>query len=107
MRGKNVCPGGTGARWRWPWSSGAVLWTGSAAQRLRDYDQETDGAIWVVTQNGAETKLDHNVGARPGLRVRLNGPGGNPTGVGAQVRLHFGELKGPVREILGSHGSSN
>ena len=58
----------------------------------------------VVTQNGAETKLYHNVGARPGLRVRLKGPPGNPQGAGAQMRLRFGQRQGPVREIHAGSG---
>jgi hypothetical protein len=70
---------------------------------LADYDQ--DGRVdLVVTQNGAETKLYHNEGALPGLRVRLQGPAGNPTGVGASVRLRFGERNGPVREVRAGSG---
>jgi len=62
---------------------------------LADYDQ--DGRLdLVVTQNGAPTKLYRNARAKPGLRVRLKGPEGNPTGVGAAMRLFFGEKTGPV-----------
>jgi hypothetical protein len=57
-----------------------------------------------VTQNGAETKLYHNVGAKPGLRVRLKGPPGNPQGIGAQLRLSYGQRQGPVREIHAGGG---
>ena len=57
-----------------------------------------------MTQNGAETKLFHNVGSKPGLRVRLKGGPDNPTGVGAQMRLIYGERKGPVREIHAGSG---
>src|SRR5881396_1053358 len=39
-----------------------------------------------------------------GLRVRLKGGPGNPTGVGAQMRLIYGERKGPVREIHAGSG---
>src|ERR1043166_2041773 len=53
---------------------------------------------------GMPVKLFHNVGGRPGLRVRLHGPPGNAAGVGAQVRLYFGEEKGPVREIHAGSG---
>jgi hypothetical protein len=53
----------------------------------------------VVGQNGAETKLYHNAGAKAGLRVRLVGPEGNLTGVGAVVRLRFRERWGPAREV--------
>ena len=55
-------------------------------------------------QNGGETKLYHNVGAKPGLRVRLEGPAGNPTGVGAVVRLRFGERWGAAREVHAGSG---
>ena len=57
-----------------------------------------------MTQNGAETKLFHNVGAKPGLRVRLKGPSGNPHGIGAQLRLVSGQWQGPVREIHAGGG---
>jgi hypothetical protein len=70
---------------------------------LADYDG--DGRVdLVVTQNGAATKLYHNVGGKPGLRVRLKGGAANPTGVGAQMRLIYGERKGPVREIHAGSG---
>jgi hypothetical protein len=63
-------------------------------------DYDADGKVdLVVTQNGAETKLYHNEGAQPGLRVRLVGPAGNPAGVGASVRLQFGAKTGPAKEV--------
>ncbi len=68
-------------------------------------DFDNDGRIdLVVTQNGAETKLYRNVGAKPGLRVRLRGGKGNPTGVGAVMRLVYGEGKGPAREVHAGSG---
>ncbi len=70
---------------------------------LADYD--ADGRVdLVVTQNRAETRLFHNTGAKPGLRVRLAGPPGNPAGVGAVVRLRFGETTGPAREVPSGSG---
>jgi hypothetical protein len=45
-----------------------------------------------------------NVLGKPGLRVRLNGPPGNPDGVGATIRLVFGGRFGPAREIHGGSG---
>jgi enediyne biosynthesis protein E4 len=68
-------------------------------------DYDGDGRLdLVVTQNGARTLLFRNQGAAPGLRVRLRGPPGNPTGVGANIRLHFGERIGPAREIHAGSG---
>ncbi len=83
--------------------SGVKVYGEQRGAAVCDYDQ--DGRVdLVVTQNGADTKLFHNTGARPGLRVRLIGPVGNSTGVGAQVRLYFGEAKGPVREVHAGSG---
>lgn len=68
-------------------------------------DLDGDGrADLAVAQHGAEAKLYRNVSGRPGLRVRLSGPGGNPTGVGAMMRLKFGERLGPAREIRAGSG---
>lgn len=68
-------------------------------------DLSGDGRLdLVVSQNGAETRLFRNRGAAPGLRVRLRGPAGNPDGVGAQVRVVYGEQMGPVREVLAGSG---
>ncbi len=83
--------------------SGVQVYGEQRGAALGDYDR--DGRIdLVVTQNGAATKLYHNVGAKPGLRIRLVGPPGNPVGVGAQVRLQDGESSGPMREIHGGSG---
>ena len=68
-------------------------------------DFDGDGRVdLAVTQNGAETKLYQNVGAKPGLRVRLAGPPGNPDGIGATMRPIFGQRMGPAREIHGGSG---
>jgi hypothetical protein len=83
--------------------SGIRVYGEQRGAALGDYDG--DGRVdVVVTQNGAATKLYRNVGAKPGLRVRLVGPGGNPAGVGAQVRLQDGESAGPAREIHAGSG---
>lgn len=68
-------------------------------------DYDGDGRLdLVITQNGAGTVLYQNRGAVPGLRVRLEGAAGNPDGVGAQVRLVYGERMGPVREVTAGSG---
>lgn len=70
---------------------------------LGDFDG--DGRLdLVVTQNRAETKLYRNDGAQPGLRVRLEGPAGNPLGLGALVRLKRGEHLGAAHELHGGGG---
>jgi hypothetical protein len=49
-------------------------------------DYDGDGRIdLVVGQNGAATRLFRNLGARPGLRVRLQGPAANPAAIGARI----------------------
>jgi hypothetical protein len=83
--------------------SGVKVYGEQRGCALADYDH--DGRVdLVVTQNGNATKLYHNIGAKPGLRVRLGGPAGNPTGVGAAIRLGNGRRLGPTREIHAGSG---
>jgi hypothetical protein len=86
-------------------------------------DFDGDGRLdLVVAQNASETKLYRNRGAKPGLRVRLQGLKGNIQAVGAVMRLKTAEGWGPAREVhagsgywssdsavqvLGLHGPSN
>jgi hypothetical protein len=58
----------------------------------------------VVTQHSSNLKVFRNREARPGLRVRLHGPQGNFNGIGAQLKLKFGEHYGAVRELHGGSG---
>ncbi len=58
----------------------------------------------AVAQNGAPTTLWRNVGAVPGIRVRLLGPPGNPLGIGAQVARVRGGVRGPARELHAGAG---
>ncbi|HJQ21107.1 MAG TPA: VCBS repeat-containing protein [Gemmatimonadaceae bacterium] len=78
--------------------SGIAMRGDQRGAAVSDYDG--DGRVdLAVGENAAPTRLWHNVGARPGLRVKLDGGVENPWGVGAQLRLG----NGPVREIrLGS-----
>ena len=39
-----------------------------------------------------------------GCRVRVIGPPGNPDGIGTQLRLIFGQHRGPLREIHAGSG---
>ncbi len=84
--------------------SGIRIYGDPRGAALADYDG--DGRVDVaVSQNGAETVLLKNEGARPGVRVRLVGPPENPEGVGAQVRLAYADgSRGPVREVVAGSG---
>ena len=80
----------------------SVLGDGRGAAAA-DYDG--DGRVdLAVAQNGAATTLWHNVGARPGLRVHVQGSAGNPMGVGAQLRIVAGTRRGPIREVRAGGG---
>src|SRR5712675_2445485 len=85
--------------------AGRGLWLkGDGKGELSAVRGQESGIKVYGEQSGAETKLYHNVGGRPGLRVRLKGPGGNPQAVGAQMRLSFGPRQGPEREIHAGSG---
>jgi hypothetical protein len=79
-------------------TSGIQVYGDQRGAAVCDYD--ADGRVdLAVSQNGTITKLYHNEGAKPGLRVTLAGGPGNPTGIGAQVRLVYASSAGPVREV--------
>lgn len=72
---------------------------------LADFDH--DGRVdLAVSQNNAATRLYLNRSAGRGLRVRLNGPPGNPTAVGGQMRVLYPEGQtGPIRTVQAGSGS--
>jgi hypothetical protein len=83
--------------------SGLIVYGEQRGAAYADFDG--DGRLdLAVSENGAPTRLFHNVGAKPGLRVRIAGPSTNPTGIGTQLRLRYGEAAGPVREIQAGSG---
>jgi hypothetical protein len=83
--------------------SGVKVYGEQRGAALGDFNE--DGRMdLVVMQNGAATRLYQNQGARPGLRVRLKGPPGNPSGIGAVIRLQFPSRMGPAREIHAGSG---
>src|SRR4029079_13746428 len=83
--------------------TGIIVYGGQRGAAFADFDG--DGRLdLAVSQNSAATSLFHNRGAKPGLRVRVQGPPSNPDGVGAQVRLMYGDRLGPVREIQAGSG---
>ncbi len=83
--------------------SGIAVYGEQRGAAVSDFDG--DGRVdLVVTQNGNATRLFHNTGARPGLRVRLIGPPGNPGAIGAGLRLGAGGRFGPAREVHAGSG---
>lgn len=71
-------------------------------------DFNADGRVdLLVTQHSDSTRLFVNRGARPGLRVRLRGPIGNVSGLGATVQLNYRRGRGPLREIHAGAGSGS
>lgn len=83
--------------------SGVFIYGEQRGAAVADYD--ADGRVdLAVAQNAAATRLFRNVGAQPGLRVRLRGGPANPRGIGAVLRLHFAETLGPARELHAGSG---
>ncbi len=84
-------------------ASGIAVYGDQRGAAASDYDR--DGRVdLVVPQNGAETRLFRNTGARAGLRVVLEGHPGNPAVVGALVRLVTDAGVGPSREVPAGSG---
>ncbi len=85
-------------------SSGVHVQGSQRAAATADFDGDGRPDL-VVSQNAEATCLFKNVGGRPGLRIRLQGPPGNPTGVGTHLRVGYGQGKwGPVREVHAGAG---
>jgi hypothetical protein len=68
-----------------------------------DFDQDGRADL-VVTQNGGPTRIFRNQGASSGVRLRLQGPPGNPAGAGSCVRWRKGTAAGPARLVDGGSG---
>ena len=81
-----------------PATSGLAVFGEARGAAVADFD--ADGRMdLAVAQNGAALRLFRNQGARPGLRVSLEGGPANPSGAGAHVRLWAGDKPGPVRVL--------
>ncbi len=83
--------------------SGIAIYGDPRGAALADFDGDARIDL-AVSQNGAETVVYRNVGARPGLRVRLRGPATNPLAIGAALRVRYADGAGPLREIQAGSG---
>jgi len=81
-----------------PAESGVRVAGEARGAAVADFDGDGRPDV-AVAQNGAGLKLFRNLKGRPGIRVRLAGPEGNPSGAGAQLRLKTAEGWGPLRTI--------
>ena len=89
-------------------ASGIAVYGDQRGAAFTDYDGDGRTDL-VVSQNAAATKMYRNVGATPGIRIRLAGRTGNPHAIGAKVRMVYEDRRGPAREIQAGSGywSSN
>jgi enediyne biosynthesis protein E4 len=103
-RGLLLRGNGRGGFTPWPGQeSGLLIYGEQRGAAACDFDG--DGRVdLALAQVDAETKLFRNESARPGLRVRLRGPPGNPHGIGAVLRLTTGAKSGPAREVHAGAG---
>ena len=68
------------------------------ASAVADIDGDARPDLAVGQQAGI-TRILRNAGGRPGVRVVLEGPAGNPEGIGAVLRLVEADRTGPAREL--------
>ena len=83
--------------------SGLMIYGEQRGAAVCDFNE--DGRLdLVVAQNGAPTMLFQNSRGQAGLRLRLQGPVGNPNGVGAVVRLRPDQQAGQAFEVRAGSG---
>ncbi|MHB1305445.1 MAG: FG-GAP-like repeat-containing protein [Limisphaerales bacterium] len=85
-------------------ASGVRVYGEGRGAAVGDFDQDGRPDL-LVGQNGEATRLFRNQGGRPGLRVRLEGPAGNPEGIGSRVWMTYADgTRGPTREVRAGSG---
>jgi hypothetical protein len=83
--------------------SGIKIYGEQRGAAVADFDEDGRSDL-VVTQNWGQTRLLKNTQAKPGIRVKLRGPTFNSRGIGAVMRLKFGQRFGPARELHAGSG---
>jgi hypothetical protein len=84
-------------------TSGIRLYGDQRGAAVSDFNH--DGRVdLAVGQADGTLALFVNQGARPGLRIRLEGPPWNRAGIGAVLRLRTGKGWGPARVVHGGSG---
>ena len=86
-----------------PRDSGIVIPGEQRGAAVSDFDGDGRPDL-VVGQWSGPTRLFRNARGAAGVRVRLKGEAGNPSAVGAVVRLRFGDRYGPARAIQAGNG---
>ena len=86
-----------------PREMGFAIYGEQRGSAVADFDGDGRPDLAVAQQSGP-TKLLRNARGTPGVRVKLRGPRKNPTGIGAMIRLKFGERWGPARGIQAGSG---
>ncbi len=92
----------------WPTQSGLVVWGDAKSLTVTDFngDRRPD---FVVGLNNAPVQAFEHQGASPHssdafLRVRLQGPAGNPTCIGSRVRLTLSDGSSQTAEVCAGGG---
>jgi hypothetical protein len=80
-----------------PAESGVRIPGEGRAAAMADFNADGRPDV-VVTQHAGPTRVFRNTLAKPGVRVALDGPPGNPFGIGARIRWIAGDRSGPSRE---------
>ena len=85
-------------------ASGIAVFGDQRGAAFADFNR--DGRVDIaISQNGAETKLYENRGAKKGLIVQLVGPPANPAAFGALIRIRYPKNRyGPAREVQAGSG---
>jgi hypothetical protein len=86
-----------------PNESGLALTGEQRGAAVADFDEDGRPDL-AIAQHGAPVKLFRNRGGTAGRRIRLVGPAGNRSAIGAQVRLKVADRVGPAREIHAGSG---